>query len=84
MNQQQQDEKQHQVMWKRYSGSDRVEILKQLIDSAIDANQRVVLRADFLTQNLADDQALREVIAIKEDSIRGSEDLHKIQRIIDS
>jgi hypothetical protein len=58
-----------------------IETLRKLVDMAIDCNQMVVLRADMLSQTLERGK-LSEVSKIREDAIRSSHFLLKMERVL--
>jgi hypothetical protein len=59
-----------------------IQKLAKLVDSAIDSNQIIVLRADILSQTLENEQS-RAAIAIKEDAIQSSGYLLRMAKILD-
>jgi anthranilate phosphoribosyltransferase len=59
-----------------------IETMRELLDTAVDYDQRIVLRTEVLIHSLDNDEKCKEAIKIKRESIQNSECLAKVQKIL--
>ena len=59
-----------------------IETVRELLDTAIDYDQRIVLRTEILIRSLEKDEKSKEATKIKRESIQNSECLAKVQKVL--
>jgi hypothetical protein len=59
------------------------EALRNILDSAIDRNQMILIKADILSQYLHDTKQSKKAMEIKEDAIRSAVSLQKMAKMLD-
>jgi hypothetical protein len=58
-----------------------IEAMRELLDSAMDCNQKIVLRADILAKSL-ENETSKDVTKMKEDELQCSVFLQRINKIL--
>jgi hypothetical protein len=58
-----------------------IEAMRELLDSAMDCNQKIVLRADILAKSL-ENETSEDVMKMKEDELQCSVFLQRINKIL--